>query len=138
MAHNGGSNGLRIQPFVGKVVGLKKVGVRENVTSTIPARDGKPAITKTQNQTIAQLVEFDLAAKKPSLELLGTTLTSFFGVIDAKIASAGGDFIVGTLIKRPVINAVEAGQFTYDLEPLEDDQFEIAQELLYAAGLEQR
>jgi len=136
MAQNGGSNGLRLQAFVGLPIALKKVGVRENVTSTIPARDGKPAVTKTQDQTIAQVVEFDLEHRKTIVR--GTTLTSFFGVIDAKIAGAKGEYIVGTLIRRPVAKAVEPGQFTYDLEPLADSEFDLAQELLWDSGLEAR
>jgi len=128
MAHNGGSNGLRIQPFVGKVVVSRSW--RRRMSLHHPARDGKPLSRRPRTRQSLSC-RFDLAAKKPSLELLGTTLTSFFGVIDARSLLLA---VTSSWARSSSARHQRSGSRTVHLRSRTARRrpFEIAQELLYA------
>lgn len=138
MAQNGGSNGLRLQTLLGEMIVLRKVGVRTGITSKIPARNGQAAREETRDHILAQVgvIVTDKKGRVTQIVNKGTTLIGFFSTIESKVAAAGDECVVGTLIKRPVANAVEEGQFTYDTESLDDDDFTVVQDLLIKDGWE--
>lgn len=137
MAQNGGSNGVRLPSFLGKALALKFHDIRRDMVYTIPAKGATPAQEVKRDLTSAMVYEFlDIDTKAARVERRGTTLIGYFSTIDAKVVAANPECVVGTLIQRPVAAAVEAGQFTYDLEPLGEAEFARAEALLKAAGIE--